>query len=274
MKPLYFRLLAIILMTATLFIAPCQARTICTIVADTDTGKILLQNGNCAERVTAASTFKIALSLMGFDSGFLKDQHAPSLPFHEGYADWGGDNWRQPTDPAAWMKYSVVWYSQQITNSLGETRFKKYVNDFAYGNADISGDPGKNNGLERAWISSSLKISPMEQITFLKKIIKEELQVSPHALAMTKQLTLLPQSPGGWVIHGKTGSGFPKNTDGNIDEVHAYGWFVGWAEKDKRTLVFARLTQDEKEEQGPAGVRARDVFLGEWEGFLKIVFNE
>ncbi len=63
-----------------------------------------MQEGDCATRVTPASTFKIAISLMGFDSGFLKDAHTPTLPYREGYVDWGGAEWLKPTDPTRWIK--------------------------------------------------------------------------------------------------------------------------------------------------------------------------
>jgi beta-lactamase class D len=45
-----------------------QAKVICTVLADAG-GKILIEEGACGQRVTPASTFKIALSLMGYDSG-------------------------------------------------------------------------------------------------------------------------------------------------------------------------------------------------------------
>ena len=46
-----------------------------------------------------------------------------------------------------WMKNSCVWYSQIITNKeLGLEKFRDYVTKFDYGNRDISGDKGKNNG--------------------------------------------------------------------------------------------------------------------------------
>ncbi|MFX5793638.1 penicillin-binding transpeptidase domain-containing protein, partial [Acinetobacter baumannii] len=51
-----------------------HARTLCTVIADAASGNVLMQEGDCATRVTPASTFKIALSLMGFDAGILKDE--------------------------------------------------------------------------------------------------------------------------------------------------------------------------------------------------------
>jgi len=259
----YPRHVAAGLLAIGFFIAPLQAKTICTAVADAKTGDILLQQGNCSERFTPASTFKVALSVMGFDSGFLMDEHAPTLPFRDGYVDWGGDNWRQPTDAVRWIKYSVVWFSQQIAYSLGEQRLNRYASSFGYGNADFSGDPGKDNGLERAWIGSSLKISPLEQVAFLKKLVNRELPVTSHALDMTLKIVEKTSLPSGWEVQGKTGMADPLLANGVADEDHPYGWFVGWATKGERKLVFARLIQDDKKESGTAGVRSRDAFLKE-----------
>src|SRR5262249_26288194 len=84
-----------------------HARPICTIVADAATGQPVLHEGQCADRVTPASTFKIALALMGYDAGFLKDEHTPVQHFKPGDPDWGGEAWHQPIDPALWIKHSV-----------------------------------------------------------------------------------------------------------------------------------------------------------------------
>jgi len=245
-----------------------RAGDTCTVLADAATGRILKEDGPCRTRVTPASTFKIAISLMGYDSGFLKDEHTPLLPFRPGYPDWL-PSWRTATDPTLWIKNSVVWYSQQVTQSLGQDRFQRYVAAFHYGNADVSGDPGKHNGLTRAWLSSSLKISPLEEVLFLEKLVRRELPVTPHAVDMTEGITLYATLPDGWEIHGKTGSGFPRKPDGTEDEAHAYGWFVGWATRNGHTLVFARLIQDETPQKISAGLRARDAFLRELPQLLR-----
>ncbi|MGI4861666.1 MAG: class D beta-lactamase [Janthinobacterium lividum] len=242
-----------------------SAHTLCTVVADAGTGKLLLQKGDCASRVTPASTFKIALSLMGYDAGFLKDAHTPMLRFQPGYPDWGGAAWRQPTDPTRWLTYSVVWYSQQVTRSLGMKRFAGYTRAFHYGNADVSGD-ARHDGLTHAWIDSSLLISPLEQVAFLEKVVNRTLPVSAHAFDMTNRITEVAHLPGGWDVHGKPGTGFPQNADGTDDEAHGWGWFVGWASRGERTLVFARLVQDDALRPGgaPVGKQARDAFLSEF----------
>ena len=77
--------------------------------------------------MTPASTAKIAFAAMGYDAGFLKNEHDPTLPYKQGYVDWGGAAWRQPTDPVRWLKYSVVWFSQQVTHALGEMALHDYA---------------------------------------------------------------------------------------------------------------------------------------------------
>jgi len=241
-------------------VAHAETRTICTAVADVVTGKPIVQEGTCEASVTPASTFKIAISLMGYDAGVLKDARTPELPFEEGYADWRPE-WKQATDPTSWMAKSVVWYSQQITRSLGNERFQDYVAEFDYGNEDVSGDPGKHNGLTNAWLSSSLKISPLGQLEFLRKIVSRELAVSSDAFDMTAKLIDNGVQSSGWHVHGKTGAGLPTGADGAPQPGRPYGWFVGWATKGDRTVVFARLIQDSERQPTAPGARARETVM-------------
>jgi beta-lactamase class D len=240
-----------------------NARTLCTIVTEATSGAVIFEQGDCRTRVTPASTFKIALSVMGFDADFLRDAHDPQLPYREGYVDWGGADWKQPTDPTRWLKYSVVWYSQIITHALGAQQFRDYVARLGYGNADVSGDPGENNGLDRAWLASSLKISPFEQTIFLSKLLARRPPASEYAMEETSRIIESRPASGGWTMHGKTGAAFPRKPDGSFDFEHGYGWYVGWA-VNGRTLVFARLDQDERQEAVTAGLRARDALIEEW----------
>lgn len=266
MKHLILCLLAIIVS-----VVPVGAKTICTVIAEAESGVVLLEQGNCRSRVTPASTFKIALSVMGFDSGFLSDASTPNLPFKAGYVDWGGDNWKQATNPTRWLKYSVVWFSRQITAALGVETLERYALALGYGNADFSGDAGKNNALERAWISSSLKIAPVEQVAFLRNLINRNLPVQSHAIDMTMAIMESAPAGGGWDISGKTGTAYPRRADRSFDRAKSWGWFAGWATKEGRTLVFARLEQDEKRESVSAGIRAKKALLHEWQELIAAV---
>ncbi|MDX3977206.1 class D beta-lactamase [Shinella sp.] len=262
------RLFAAGAVLAAAFSMPAQARIICTIVADAGSDEVFLEQGDCATRVTPASTFKVPLAVMGYDSGYLEDAEEPVLPFMKGYPDWGGDAWRQPTSPKRWMELSVVWYSQRIAEFLGYEQLRDYADAFGYGNADMAGDPGKDNGLERAWIASSLKISPREQVEFLKKLVNHDLPAAADAMDRAMEIVERRDIEDGWGVQGKTGMAYPRQADGSFNYNTPWGWYVGWARRDERTVVFARLIQDEKKQEPRTSLRARDSILKELPGIL------
>jgi beta-lactamase class D len=235
----------------------------CTVITELDTGRVLKQEGDCERRSSPASTFKIPLSLMGYDAGILREEEKPALPYKPEYKSWN-EAWKKTTTPRSWLRDSVLWYSLVLTGELGAERFGRYVDAFDYGNRDVRGDKGKNNGLTRAWLSaSSLQISPIEQIDFLGKLLKRELPVSRKAHDMT--LAIMPDFPlpDGWTAYGKTGTGFQPMRDGSFDRSRQFGWFVGWAQKGERKILFTRLIRDERKESSVASFRARDSLLAE-----------
>ncbi|PZU25016.1 MAG: class D beta-lactamase [Shinella sp.] len=243
--------------------ALADAKIVCTLVADAATGAVLLEQGDCQSRVTPASTFKIPLAVMGYDAGVLKDANNPVMAFRKGDPDWGGANWTRNTDPASWMRYSVVWYSQRITHTMGAAELTRYARSFGYGNADFTGDTGENNGLDRAWIGSSLKVSPREQVAFLRRLIFGTLPVTKTAMANTRAI-IESQAVDGWTVHGKTGTAYPRNKDRSFDYARGFGWYIGWAERQGTTLVFARLTQARERTSGSPGMLTRDGLLNDW----------
>lgn len=154
-----------------------------------ENGKVIKEEGNCNKGYGPQSSFKIALSLMGYDAGILQDETHPTWPFKEGY-DHFINVCKGSHNPHQWMRDSCLWYSRVLTGKLGLEKFKNYVTKFDYGNMDVSGDKAKNNGLTQAWVSSSLEISPAEQAEFLQKLVDKKLPVSDKAFEMTKKSCL------------------------------------------------------------------------------------
>ncbi len=249
------------LLAALVAAAPARAATVCTLIAEArPNGAVLLEDGpECSLRTSPASTFKIALALMGYDYGILDSPDAPV--------------WSKPDDPSVtagpreWMAQSLVWYSQLLTTQLGELRFSAYIRGFDYGNRNINGDPGRNNGLTNSWLSSSLRISPREQITFLRRVINRQLPLSNDVYVST--FAILPHfQAGDWSVTGKTGTGYQTGLRGELDRDRQFGWFVGWAEQGEKRVLFARLIKDEGPATPAAGLRARDALLAELPGLL------
>jgi beta-lactamase class D len=195
------------------------------------------------KQMSPCSTFKIPLSLMGYDASVLKDESNPIWDFQEGYDDWLA-SWRTPQSPLSWMKYSCVWYSKVLSIELGIRKIQNYLASMEYGNQDASGGLANPGPLNPFWINSSIKISPKEQVNFIQKMIRAQLPVSSHAIEMTKAILFKEELPEGWKLFGKTGwSGSDITKDGKTLE---HSWFVGWIEKDQVVYSFAYLIRDKK----------------------------
>ncbi len=214
----------------------------------TENNHVIQKIGQCQERQSPCSTFKVAISLMGYDSGILLNGLKPIYPYTGGSTVV--EACKQSQTPASWMKNSCVWYSQEVTQKLGMQKFKNYLEKFKYGNHDASGDQGKNNGLTNAWLDSSLKISPEEQIQFLEKLTVGKLPVSAKAQTLTKQIMFVDNFADGWKLYGKTGSKDKKA-----------GWFVGWIEKGDRRIIFAQYLDGAEEKDSWGGKKAKEEAL-------------
>lgn len=210
----------------------------CTVIIDEQSGDTLHRQGTCDQGFYPQSTFKLPLAMMGYDAGILTDPQTPRWKYQ---AKFGGpERVKKDVDPLIWEKDSIVWYSQEITRKLGDRAFADYVRRFGYGNSDISG------GLTEAWLMSSLKISADEQVRFIRRFLTGGLPISENAVDMT--LAIIPhfQAGDGWDIQGKTGAGWLRDKAGKTDYNRPIGWFVGWAMKDERRVIFARLLVDTK----------------------------
>lgn len=250
-----------------LFSSAAFAAPTCTLIADAQSGAVLLEQGPCTERNSPASTFKIPLAVAGYQSGILLDAHTPLWPYRSHYKSWDADWKKKPTDPTSWLKDSVVWYSRLLVQHMGHARLQASVDSFDYGNHDISGTPGFHESLpEPVWVDSTLQISPEEQVTFLRKLVNRQLPMI-SSQTYDKVTEALPSfDTGGWKVHGKPGTGYQP---GPGKARKQFGWFVGWATKDKRTIVFARLVKDDGKRDDIAGLRVRDEFIAALPGLVK-----
>ncbi|TWF56969.1 class D beta-lactamase [Neorhizobium alkalisoli] len=216
----------------------------CTVIADAASGATLYRQGSCAEAVYPQSTFKLPLAMMGYDAGILTDAHTPLWPYQAKFNRSKRE--QKDTDPTIWERDSIVWYSQEVTRRLGKQKFADYTARFSYGNHDVSGGPGKTDGLTEAWLMSSLKISADQQVAFLRRFLNGQLPISRKAQENTMAIVPHFSADGGWDVQGKTGAGWMRDAAGKTDRDRPLGWFVGWAVKDGRRVVFARLLVDTK----------------------------
>lgn len=189
-------------------LAQVVGSTICFLAKEK--GAVLESEGDCTTAWSPESSFKIALSLIGFDAGILKSESDPSWPLPEG-TDPYINTCRGDHNPRTWMRDSCLWYSRILTSKLGMEKFQAHIDKLGYGNQDLSG------GLTNAWIWSgrSLKISPEQQVDFLMRVGERRFPLSKASYHKTKAIMFLQEMPGGWKLYGKTGNGR------HIDQVRA-----------------------------------------------------
>ncbi|TKD72351.1 class D beta-lactamase [Pseudalkalibacillus hwajinpoensis] len=191
------------------------------ILRDLKKGKTFIYDEKKAnERQTPESTFKVANALIGLQVGAVRDEYDVKR--------WDGvkrefDIWNQDHTLGSGMRYSVIWYYQDMARDIGATRMEEWLEKLSYGNKDSSG------GIDHFWLDSSLEISPLEQVDFIEKLVKEELPMDQTVMKTVKRM-MIQEETDDYTLYGKTGT---RLSDSGL------GWFVGFIETGDRSYVFA-----------------------------------
>lgn len=203
----------------------------CIVVYDSKKNSYVRHNAaRCRRRFTPYSTFKIPNSLIGLETGVIKDADFVIRWNRQKYPprDWTTEpfiHWKRDHDLRSAMKHSVVWYYRELALGVGAEAMQKHLTKLQYGNMDASG------GLDSFWLNSSLLISPDEQVEFLKRFYRGELPFSQRSVRIVKEIILREETPG-YRLSGKTGGG-PAGGG------KALGWFVGYVETRDNVYFFA-----------------------------------
>jgi beta-lactamase class D len=173
-----------------------------------------------------ASTFKILNSLIALETGVISDEVA--------VLTWDGIQrkvpaWNRDLNMREAIKLSAVWFYQVLARRVGHEQMQKWVSQVGYGNRKI----GNKDTLDKFWLEGELRITPQEQIRFLRRLYNNDLPFSSRSLSIVKDIMILEQTPD-YTIRGKTGFvGFADNVTPKI------GWYVGYLEKGKDVYFFA-----------------------------------
>ena len=167
-----------------------------------------------------ASTFKIPNSLIGLETGVVKDELTE--------LKWNGTTyqnqaWNKDQNLREAFQNSTVWYFQELARKIGEKHMKKFLAQFNYGNQSTGG------GIDKFWLSGDLRISPLQQLEFLKGLWNEELKLSKKTTKTMKKV-FLAEKKGESTLYAKTGWGFTDGSD--------IGWYMGVVENGNSTYLF------------------------------------
>jgi beta-lactamase class D len=174
-----------------------------------------------------ASTFKIINSLIALEEGVIKDENE--------VFKWDGvqrqiSPWNADTDMKNAYENSTVWFYQELARRIGKDKYAAYLKKCNYGNQQLT------SAIDWFWLDGSLKISPRNQVEFLKSFYEEKLPFSKRSYEIVKRIMIqkVPEAAS-YVLRAKTGWGRVEALD--------IGWWVGYVERKGNVYFFATRIQ-------------------------------
>ncbi|MBE9608172.1 class D beta-lactamase [Chitinilyticum piscinae] len=207
-------------------------------VYDTHSGTIAGYNGpRAVERFAPASTFKIAHSLIGLDTGTVSS--VDEVFFHYDGQPAYLDTWKQDMNLRQAIAVSNLLAYQQLARQIGLKQERQQLAQLQYGNAKTGKD------VTTFWIDNTLRISAIEQTQFLARLATGTLPYPAEQQAAVRDIVKL-DSGSGWTLYGKTGWATASKP--------GVGWFVGWLEREGHIYSFALNMQIDDASQLPQRV--------------------
>ena len=211
------------------------------VVVSQDGGALQRWHGSaadCATRLSPASTYKVPHALIGLETGAITPE---TIEKWDGTRHRDQPKWNQDHSVFSAMRPSVLWFFQRMAPRIGAARAKDWLQRFAYGNADTSGD------ITRYWANGRLRISADEQLAFMSKFYGGTLPVTKGYVDQLK--AAMEQAPGtvenargvhrlaaqwrpGISLNSKTGAT-------TLETRESVSWLVGQLTVDDRHFTFA-----------------------------------
>lgn len=145
------------------------------------------------KRYSPASTFKIVNTLIGLETGAVKD--LDEIIFYSGKPV---GNWKTSSSLREAIAVSNLPIYQTLASRIGLDRMQEQLKKIDYGNNEI----GKI--VDTFWIKGPLEISALEQTQFLALLAQEKLPFEKRYQQDVKEI--IKNSEGnGWTLYAKTG---------------------------------------------------------------------
>jgi beta-lactamase class D len=217
----------------------------CFTLLNNKTGKVTVYNMQLdTMRFTPASTFKIVNSLIGIETGKIKDEKMIIAWDGEVRRFPNGDTahgWNKDLDFTAAFKASAVPYFREVARRIGNKDMQRWLDTLGYGNRQI----GK--AIDSFWLNNTLKVSADEQLGLVKRLYFDQLPFQKRTQQMVRDVMLQEENTQ-YSLSYKTGWGFDE-TGANI------GWLVGWIEENKHPYFFVTLIKSANKQIDMAKVR-------------------
>ncbi len=148
---------------------------------------------------TPASTFKIVNSLIGLQTGVIRDENM--VIKWDGVKRWNED-WNKDLTMKEAFAVSAVPYYQEVARRIGRDTMKIWIDSLGYGNRNISGP------IDSFWLNNHLKVKPDEELGLVKKLYFNQLPFFKRTQEIVQSVMLREQNSN-YKLSYKTGWGFP-----------------------------------------------------------------
>ena len=175
-----------------------------------------------------ASTYKIPNSLIALETGVIQND-VNILTWdgiERGLADAPIDEWNQDLNMRLAFKYSAVWFYQVLARKIGHQRMQDLVTKISYGNQNIGG----KEDIDKFWLEGELRITPRQQIDFLRRLQQNDLPFAQKNIDLVKDIAIAEETDN-YVLRGKTGIA--------TSVTPQIGWYVGYLEQNNNVYFFA-----------------------------------
>jgi beta-lactamase class D len=196
----------------------------------------LRQIGDCGVRLSPASTYKIPHALIALETGVVTPV---SVEKWDGTRHQRQPKWNLNHTVISALRPSVLWFFQRVAPRIGAERAAAWLKKFQYGNQNVSGP------ITLYWVDGSLAISPLEQVSFLRRFYTHALPVQrPYIDRVREGLEqgrgTVENSLGIHTLAGNwTRARLNAKTGATTTADYRVSWLVGLLTVDQTDYVFA-----------------------------------
>lgn len=162
-------------------------------------------------------------SIIALETGVIADQHE--------IIKWDGqkrdlETWNQDQNLKSAFKFSCIWFYQELAKRIGKQTYLDYFNRLNYGNKLVGEE------VTTFWLKDGgdLRISPYEQVEFLRQIYQKKLPIADRTYEILEDI-MLEETLDNYKIYSKTGAA--------TKDWIGHGWYVGYIKTKDQVWIFA-----------------------------------
>ncbi|HEX5654139.1 MAG TPA: penicillin-binding transpeptidase domain-containing protein [Chitinophagaceae bacterium] len=192
-----------------------------------------------------ASTFKIVNSLIGLQTGKIRDDSM--------VIKWDGvtrpfESWNKDLTMYEAFRVSSVPYYQEVARRIGKDTMEYWLNALGYGKKNDSDKVVISSPIDTFWLDNSIRITPDQQLGLVKQLYFDQLPGFFKTNQEIVKRAMLFENNTNYRLAYKTGwSSWNEKTGKHL------AWIVGWVEENNHPFFFVlNFESPEREKDIPA----------------------